>query len=411
MAFVAIGLVASTSFGAFVNSETNSLTNECDKYDRQGYLALYNGDSTWSEAHMWNSLKTGHGTKGRWWTAPDPVNVTAGKVPEGQNVLWSNQTDGMGSVLMSKRKYTNYEAIVSAFPGWNNDGGFFHRTTATGVAFQMMIDYRAGDGNVGGYYPEGGSGGATQRVYTMSSEKTVVKADGGQFMNWLPAQWYKTGDVANSIWDPDGFNTIKCKMTGPVSGAGNTKLDCWLRDTAVVTHKTDLPVRASGFIALQIHAGAGAWQGGPNKYLWLKVRELDSLTGTTPVCPANPAIAAYGVDYKAAVNGTVKCTELVSGTCTGAIQALKLDPINLISKNSNSLSVKWQDNNVGQTLRVTGTVTGEYTISLMNISGQQINSTKGTGAFSHDFSGLTKGIYLVSLMTKEGMQTVKAARF
>lgn len=408
-AAIAIGMGATMSHGAFGITATNNLGRDCEKYDRQGWLTIFNGDSTWSENFIWISTQTGHGSSGgRWWVAPDPDLVTAGKIKPGQNILWSMQNaGGNGGVIMSKRKYANYETMIGVFPGWENDGGLFHRTTPNGQAYQMMIDYRGG-GTVGGLWPEGiDAGRSSQDVYNLNTETSVRVGPltgnngGGAFMNWPVTDWAK-------IWDPDGFNTMFGRIIGPVTG-GKIKAWGWLGDSNHTVSNFEATARAAGHIGLQIHAGAGSWKGGPNKYTFWKVRELDSLAATPkPVCPEQPTIAAYGVDYIVPVNGLVKCADLASGSCTGTIQGLKGTTKILTQKGFVDLRLKWQG---GQDLGVFADVNGAYTLTVFDGAGKVVGTRNGSGQVSHLFPGLSKGSYFVNLATATGTHTAKAARF
>ncbi len=408
-AIATIAITAAVSHAAFVITPTNTLGKDCDKYDREGWLTLFNGDSTWSENFIWKSTQTGHGNSGgHWWVAPDPDLVTAGKIKAGQNILWSMQNpNGNGGVLMTKRRYSNYDTKIGVFPGWENDGGLFHRCTPGGQAYQMMIDYRGG-GTIGGLWPEGiDAGRQPQDVFNLSTETSVRQGPltgtngGGAFMNWPVTDWPK-------IWDADGFNIMFARIIGPVTG-GNIKAWGWLGDSLHTISKFDATARAANHIGLQIHAGEGSWKGGPSKYTFWKVRELDSLATTPiPVCPAQPTVAAFAVDYIAPVNGLVHCTDLASGACTGTIQALKNSTQIFAHSADLNLNLKWQS---GKNLLVSANVNGVYTINLYDTFGKVLKTHNGSGAFSHEFSNLPQGIYIVNIITSNGVYSGKATRF
>jgi hypothetical protein len=271
----------------------------------------------------------------------------------------------------------------------------------------MMIDYRGG-GTIGGLWPEGTDVGRDpQDVYNISTETSVRIGPltgtngGGAFMNWPVSDWSK-------IWDADGFNTMFGRIIGPVTG-GKIKAWGWLGDSLHTISQFEATARAANHIGLQIHAGAGSWKGGPNKYTFWKVRELDSLA-TTPkaVCPEQPTVAAYGVDYIAPVNGLVRCTDLASGTCTGTIQGLKGSTKILSQSGYTDLRLKWQR---GQNLQVYANVNGKYTLKVFDSFGKVVETRQGSGQVSHQFSNISEGIYFVNLTTAAGVYTAKAAHF
>ena len=55
-----------------------------------------------------------------------------------------------GGMLVSDKKYRNFELTLEAKPHWGCDTGIFFRTTETGAAYQIMMDYLgSGNGNIG----------------------------------------------------------------------------------------------------------------------------------------------------------------------------------------------------------------------------------------------------------------------
>ncbi|MDB5104415.1 MAG: hypothetical protein JWP91_2104 [Fibrobacteres bacterium] len=360
--WIAGGLMASMSYGAFLREPLKDPGSECALYDSEGWLTVYDGSAASAEKYWWIS-NSSHGDGGHWWVAEDPALVTAGKIKAGQKILWSDQNPGgSGGLLYTMRRYKDVEVRVSFFPGWENDGGIFMRSNGKGQAWQVMLDYQPG-GTLGGIWPEG-LNGPSQDYYSLATE-TKIDA---RLAKWNMADWSK-------IWDADGFNMMHVRVTGEPGHITAYMTDS-LHPVTDYQTTTQSVITETGYIGLQIHAGTGDWKGGPNKYQWMKVRELVPGTGK-PLCPANPGNPA-------------------------SIKA----PVSRIS----SLRTAW--NADGSSLMVGGYADGDYRMTLSDAHGRVVANRAGrNGILSQEFQGLNKGIYLVNLSDKKGSYSRKAVRF
>jgi hypothetical protein len=333
---------------------------ECGRYDGQGWLTLFDGTAAGAEKYWWVTGSSNDPGRG-WWVAEDPVLAAAGKLRPGQKILWSDQNPpSSGGVLYTHRRYRDVEVLISVKPGWGNDGGLFLRASGRGPAWQVMMDYIAGK-TVGGIWPEGLSA-SSQDFYRLDSETKVTTLP---LAKWDAADW-------PNIWDPQGFNLIYAKVTG--SNAAGPRIQAWIHDSDhVVTDYAatfQSALSDSGHIGLQIHAGDGSWQGGANKYEWIKVRELNPNTGA-PLCA----------------------------------------PVSVRPQKSRDPEWTWMGKG-GDGLRVTGRIPGAYRISIADVGGRIRASATGNGSeIRHEFAGLPKGVYVITLVRPQGSRSYKAVCF
>src|SRR5689334_19955785 len=86
--------------------------------DAEGFTPLFDGTS-WKG--LWQDCQSSHSssdkTRGAVWRI-DPTN----------KAIYSTQRGSAGGLLLTKKKYGNYEVIFDMWPSFGNDGGFFHRT-------------------------------------------------------------------------------------------------------------------------------------------------------------------------------------------------------------------------------------------------------------------------------------------
>jgi hypothetical protein len=361
----ALALV-SLSQADFLREPLKDPGQECAAYDSEGWLTIYDGTQASAEKYWWIS-NSSHGNGGTWWVAEDPDAVKAGKLVAGQKILWSNQNaGGNGGLLYTMRKYKDFEVVVSVNPGWKNDGGLFLRANGKGQAWQVMFDYRPG-GTVGGIWPEGLSA-PSQDYYSLATE-TKVDA---RLAKWNMADW-------PLIWDAEGFNSVYAKVMGNPSKitAYMTKPEYPITDYQTTAQSV---ITETGYIGLQIHAGEGSWQGGPNKYEFMKVKELDA-TGKAVCAPV-----AANKPYRPRAGTT-------------AIETGKAEINSFI-------------HNAKDGLAFSGAVDGAYSVTLVDVHGRVLDRVSGRGGnVSHEFRNLQKGMYFVTLATAKESKTFKTLRF
>ena len=193
-----------------------------------GFTPIFNGQ----DLTGWHISKTNHhGTTPEW------------KVENG--ILTGTQNPpGKGGILLTGKRYKDFEVYIELRPDFGCDGGLFLRSNEEGQAYQVMLDYLEG-GSVGGIYGEGLEGVAGE-----------------------PAEKWK------DVWKKDDWNSIRARIEGAVP-----RIQVWMNGTRIVDW-TDtanhLPGGATnGMIAVQVHRGADRWvAGGKHRFRVIAVKEL-----------------------------------------------------------------------------------------------------------------------------------------
>lgn len=201
----------------------------------EGFTPLFNG----VDLTGWHVSSTArHGN------TPD-FRVVHGMIIGAQHPL------GSGGLLVSDRAYGNFELYMEVKPDWGADGGIFFRTTESGVAYQITVDYRE-RGSIGRVIGEGG-----------------VPTPGGP----QPAEAIAAHPGLRT-WRRDDWNSIRVRVEGDIP-----HVTVWINDQ-LVTDFTDSVNRAVGAmtegpIALQVHGGTMFWPaGGFSRWRNIGIREL-----------------------------------------------------------------------------------------------------------------------------------------
>jgi hypothetical protein len=196
-----------------------------------GFTPLFNG----KDLAGWHVSQTNHHGNSMGWSVKDDI------------VLATQDRPGNGGILLTDRKYRDFEVSLEINPDWGCDGGLFLRSNEAGDAYQVMIDYLEG-GSVGGLYGEG-----------IGGQAFAVNRD------W--AKHWKKGD----------WNTLRARIEGDVP-----HIRVWLNEVQLVDW-TDTANHAKdgateGMIALQMHFSnkeTPRWkQGGFHRFRNVAVKEL-----------------------------------------------------------------------------------------------------------------------------------------
>jgi hypothetical protein len=218
-----------------------------------GFTSLFNGvDLTgW---HISHTARHGH--------TPD-FHAAHGMILGTQNPL------GGGGLLITDRKFRNYEFYMEAKPDWGNDSGVFLRTTENGAAYQVTMDFLPG-GTMGRLIQEGGltlklAGAATPGAARGGPAGASGASGGGGG---------RGPDPGMSIWKHEDWNTVRIRVEGDFP-----HVTVWINGQQV-SDATDTQNSAvggiiEGPIALQIHGGPVRWQpGGFWRWRNIGIREL-----------------------------------------------------------------------------------------------------------------------------------------
>jgi hypothetical protein len=195
--------------------------------DSRGFEPVFNG----RDLSGWHISEVNHHGATKSWHVENGV------------VMGSQEPAGVGGILLTDRRFRNFEVEIELKPDWDCDGGLFLRSNEKGQAYQVMLDYLTG-GNVGGIYGEKLEG---------------VKAQGAS--GW------------QNYWRTNNWNTLRARIEGEVP-----HIQVWLngyqitdfRDTA--NHLAD--GATDGMIAVQVHRGDRWAPGGWHRFRSIAVKEL-----------------------------------------------------------------------------------------------------------------------------------------
>jgi len=197
----------------------------------EGFTPLFDG----KDLAGWHVSQTNHHGNSKGWSVKDGV------------ILATQDRPGNGGILLTDKRYRDFEVSLEVNPDWGCDGGLFLRSNEAGDAYQVMIDYLEG-GSVGGVYGEGLSG--------VTSKATPEYT-----------KYWKKGD----------WNHIRARIEGDVP-----HIQVWLNGTRLVDW-TDTANHAKdgatdGMIALQMHFSndkTPRWKaGGFHRFRNVAVKEL-----------------------------------------------------------------------------------------------------------------------------------------
>jgi hypothetical protein len=253
----------------------------------EGFYSLFNGKDF---TGWWQSCNTGH-------SSSDPAKGAIFRVDAERKAIYTTQRGtNVGGILMTKKKFLNYEIAFELWPDFFNDGGLFNRTTDKGNCFQTVLDYING-ASLGGTWGEGGFTSRDNRPFTFGDQEnlniSISSGESDPNKNWTaftakqnPTKYGcpATGCVAadwNRLWDKDNWNQMRIKFYGGTTANRAIHMMSYFRKTSTDTwvpiefDTTLSQIVAENFIGLQVHGG-GRFKG-PKGTWWrnLYIRPLD----------------------------------------------------------------------------------------------------------------------------------------
>ena len=233
-----------------------------------GWIELFDGKSLagWHK----NPMKIGHGTGGNWLV--EEGTITGEQDPPGS---------GNGGVLLTDRKFGDFELLIDLKPDWGICSGLFLRGNDRGQCLQMMVDYHDA-GNVGQLYGEGVGAFNTrtfdingklegEKLVGYTTDKHRSAAEAGLISSCTPEEWVKA-------WKVNDWNTARVTCAGKYA-----RIKTWINgqqicefDGATSTaakYEKDKVVEqlgTEGSIAVQVHGGKN-WPSGA-KCRWKSIR-------------------------------------------------------------------------------------------------------------------------------------------
>ncbi|HWB14732.1 MAG TPA: DUF1080 domain-containing protein [Pirellulales bacterium] len=239
--------------------------------DDTGWIPLFDGKSLagWHK----NPDKIGHGTGGSW-TVEDGVLIGQQDPPG----------SGNGGVLLTDRKFGDFELSIDMKPDWGVDSGVFLRSNDKGQCFQMMVDYHEA-GDVGHIYGEG-TGGFNNRPFGLvgvyDDQHKLVRISTGPVEDATPEGYSATGEEWLKAWKVGDWNTARVTCVGQPP-----KITTWLNGVKISEfdgqafagknydkQKVADQLGAEGSIAVQVHGGKGWPAGAACRWRNIKIRPL-----------------------------------------------------------------------------------------------------------------------------------------
>lgn len=192
-------------------------------------------------------------------------NKSGGKwVVEGGAIIGSQDIPGNGGIILTEKKYKNFEVSLEMNNDFGPDSGLFLRSNSKGQCYQAMIDYHA-KGNLMGIYGEGLPGGQPHvRNFDFGDKvTTILKKDAFFALPIDPEKW-------SSFWKHGEWNELKARIVGnpPI-------LTTWIKGVKFMEYTdTEKRLPDDGHIALQVHGG-GDFTKQFVRYRNIRVKVLD----------------------------------------------------------------------------------------------------------------------------------------
>jgi len=204
----------------------------------RGFTPIFNG----KDLTGWHISQVNHHGNSKAWTVEDGALTATQDKP------------GNGGILLTDRKYSDFEIYLEIKPDYGCDGGLFLRSSEKGEAYQVMIDYLDG-GSVGGIYGE--------RLPDV---------------NQAAGKGNRRGESWRDVWRKGEWNSLRARIQGETP-----HIQVWLNGTRIVDWTDEANHAAGGardgMIALQLHFSnekTPRWvQGGMHRYRNIGVRELN----------------------------------------------------------------------------------------------------------------------------------------
>jgi hypothetical protein len=191
-----------------------------------GFERIFNGNDTTG----WHISQVNHHGQTRSWAVVNGV------------LQGTQDPAGVGGILLTDRKYRNFEVSLEVNPDFGCDSGLFLRANEKGQAYQVLLDYLEG-GNIGGIYGERLEG--------------VRTATANFQPHWKKGQW----------------NHLRARIEGRIP-----HIQVWLNGEQIINYYETANHAADGaedgMIAVQVHRGNRWVAGGYHRFRNISVREL-----------------------------------------------------------------------------------------------------------------------------------------
>jgi Domain of Unknown Function (DUF1080) len=335
-------------------------------FNDSGFTDLFDG-SSWKG--WWQNCQSGHST--------DKVNGAVWKLSPENKAIYSTQRGNSGGLLLTKKKYGNYEVQFDIWPSYGNDGGWFNRVSVTGVCYQTVMDYIQASA-FGATWGEGGYTGRDLRPFAFNGNDSTLTIPGNTGTQGWTA-WTATQNPTSfgcsaagcnqadwrKLWNLHSWNTMRIRFYGGLTAGGKVHMFSWFRKDATAPW---VPLWAdslahtdpASFMGLQVHGGGRFGGEKGNWYRNIMMRYLDD-------------------------NGKI----------------LNIGSVGVAPK----LAVL--DNDLYEIKAVANTLVGrvdmDHEITVSNANGRVLETFTGrAGKFSHALSAKTSGLLYVDIKTSIG---------
>jgi len=236
-----------------------------------GWITLFDG-KTLNGWHK-NPQRIGHGTGGRWYV--EDGTIVGEQDPPGS---------GNGGILLTDRKFGDFELLIEMKPDWGVCSGLFVRGNNKGQCFQMMVDYHD-NGNVGHIYGEG-TGGFNNRPFDImgvyDKDRKLIGLTTKASAKPVPPAFSIQGKQWTKAWKIGDWNTARVRVVG-----NPPKITTWINKRKVSefdgtsfqgagydAQKVANQLGNQGRIAVQVHGGKGWPRGAKCRWRNIRVKPL-----------------------------------------------------------------------------------------------------------------------------------------
>ncbi|MBB6431344.1 3-keto-disaccharide hydrolase [Algisphaera agarilytica] len=202
-----------------------------------------------------------------------------------------------GGLILSERKFGDFELELEFQSDWGCDSGIFLRCTHDGRGIQILNDYLK-DGNIGFVFGQGTGGYLSRPILLNEQDGEIVAADSYDGVEIDRLTYAMDAATWNATFKPGEWNTIRIRCVGSepmittwLNGVKMMEMDGsvyagrqlrdsvdhnWEAKPAWDSEKVQQITGNRGSIALQIHPG-GRWEpGGSARYRNIRILELDA---------------------------------------------------------------------------------------------------------------------------------------
>ncbi len=198
-----------------------------------GFTPIFNG----KDLAGWHMSKTAHLGTAEFRVMHGLIVGTQSPRAEGK---------GGGGVLLTDKRYKNYEVYMEVWPDFGCDSGLFLRSNEAGQAYQVMLDYLPG-GGMGGVYGEGlkGVGGQPEIDLSKLSPEQIKEMMAKMSKPSGPQPWEK-------FWKRNEWNSIRARIEGEAP-----HIQVWINENKVTDFQDTANHAADGatdgMIGIQVH--------------------------------------------------------------------------------------------------------------------------------------------------------------